>query len=69
MQHKLVLVQQSKHEAEWQCPVCERHVRLNSKNRGIEILHPGDQLVNHGSASTVPGFDFGQPAVEAIVLH
>ncbi len=69
MQHKLVLVQQTERLAEWQCPVCQRHVRLNSKDRGIEILNPGDQFVNHGSASTVPGLNFGQPAVEKVSIH
>jgi len=69
MTHKLVLIRQTADFAEWKCPVCERHIRLGSAGSGLTILNPGDQEVNHGSATTVPELTVGNASVEPLVLH
>jgi len=69
MQHKLELIRQTKDLVEWECPVCQRHIRLGSNGGGLKILNRGDQEVNHGSATTVPGLRLGQPTIETPVLH
>jgi hypothetical protein len=69
MEHKLVLVQQTKKLTDWECPVCQRLVRMNAKGGGIEILNPGDQRVNHGSASTTPGLKLSPATIETPTFH
>ena len=58
MSHKLVLVKQTEEIVEWECPVCERHIRVEKTGGGLRILKPGDQSVVH-SATTMPGLNFG----------
>jgi len=69
MQHKFVLIRQTEEFAEWECPACERHVRLGFNGDGLKILNPGDQHVNHGAASTVPGLSFSNTLLETSVIH
>ena len=69
MEHKLILRHQTEKSSEWECPVCQRQVRLFSKGGGFEILKPGDQLANHGSICTVPELNLSQPAVDQISIH
>lgn len=69
MKHKLVLTRQTDTFAEWKCPECDRHIRLGSKGDGLKILNPGDQEVNHGSATTVPWLDFSETSVDSKILH
>ena len=64
MTHKLVLVKQTENSAEWECPVCERRIRLGLDGSGLKILKPGEQLINHGSATTQPGLSVKIGAVE-----
>ena len=64
MTHKLVLVKQTEECVEWKCPACERHIRLELNGGGLTVLRPGDQLTNHGAATTAPGFTFNGTSVE-----
>ena len=64
MTHKLVLVKHTKEFAEWECPVCQRHIRLGLNGGGLKILKPGDQLINHGSATTWPGLNLNNASVD-----
>jgi hypothetical protein len=69
MQHELKLIRQTEKHAEWECPVCQRHIRLGADGSGLKILNPGDQQVNHGSASSAPGLKLAQPSVEVPTIH
>ena len=69
MAHKLVLTLQTENSAEWKCPECDRHIRLGSDGSGLKILNPGDQEVNHGSATTVPELNIGTASVASPVIH
>jgi hypothetical protein len=69
MTHKLVLIRQTEAFVEWECPACNRHMRLALGEGGLEILNPGDQEVNHGTATTVPGFYLHSASAEAIETH
>lgn len=69
MQHKFVLIRQTDEFAEWECPACERHVRLGFNGEGLKILNPGDQLIDHGSATTVPGLSFRNTLLEPSNIH
>ncbi len=69
MQHRFVLVQQTEHYAEWECPVCHRHIRLGTDGSGLKVLNRGDQEINHGSASTFPGLNMAQTQVNPVSLH
>jgi hypothetical protein len=50
-EHRFVLSLRTEDLAEWKCPRCNRHVRLDLRSRRLIIIEPGDQLVNHGGAS------------------
>jgi hypothetical protein len=69
MKHELVLVHQSDKFAEWECPVCHRYIRLGKEGSGLKVLNPGEQEINHGSASTVSGLKMGQAAVDLTGTH
>lgn len=65
MQHKYILIRQTEECAEWECPACERHVRLRFNGRGLEIVNRGDQWADHGSATTGPGLHLEGASVKA----
>ncbi len=69
MQHKLELILQTEAHVEWECPVCQRHIQMNAKGGGLKILNPGDQMVNHGSASTTPELSLDQAIIEKKTIH
>ena len=62
MKHKLELIAHDDDGAEWQCPECGRRMRLTLD--GLSILEPGNQTVNHGSASTSALLRFDVKPVE-----
>lgn len=61
--HQFVLTRQTNEFAEWECPVCQRQVRIGNKT-GLKILKPGDQSVNHGTASTASWLKLGEALIE-----
>lgn len=69
MEHKLVLTVQTDEAAEWQCPACRRHIRLEFDGSGLKILNAGDQEVNHGSAATSSSLNLGGVSVVSQELH
>ena len=50
-EHRFVLSLRTEDLAEWKCPRCNRHVRLDLRSKRLIIIERGDQLVNHGGAS------------------
>ena len=50
-EHRFVLSLRTEDFAEWKCPRCNRHVRLDLRSKRLIIIERGDQLVNHGGAS------------------
>jgi len=67
MKHKLELIAHDEDGAEWQCPECGRHMRLTVAD-GLSIIEPGNQTVNHGSASTSAFLRFGAD-VKPVDVH
>lgn len=67
MKHHLVLNHQCAEYCEWKCPACDRTVRAG--RAGIKIIKPGNQEVNHGTASNMAGFRMNGASVEARTVH
>ena len=63
MTHKYVLTRQTEKYVEWECPECNRHLRVGFDG-ALKILVPGDQQANHGSAATVPWLCLDGASVE-----
>ena len=54
MDHKLVLTRQTDEFVEWECPDCDKHVRV-AFTGGLKVLNPGDQSVKHSATLAVAG--------------
>lgn len=63
MQHKLVLARRTDEFVEWECPECQRYIRLGINGSGFKVLNPGDQMANHGAASITPGLNLTTASV------
>jgi len=56
MEHKLVLTRKTDEFVEWECPTCDKHIRVAFAG-GLKVLHPGDQTIIHSAVLAVPGLE------------
>ena len=47
--HKMDLIKQTDNCYEWECPVCDRHIKIRPGE--VEVINSGDQSIQHSGSS------------------